>query len=214
MRHYSRLDRLLTETQHALDVLCNQTSHPPARPNPAEAYPESQALSPAERAHIAALMRVNHTGEICAQALYRGQALFVRSPSTREHLHQAAREEHDHLLWCQARLITLDAHTSWLNGFWYSASFKIGVIASLLGDDWSEGFVLETERQVESHLDQHLKDIPSQDLKTLAILKKMREDEILHGDAAHARGARPLPRWVRALMRAQSKVMTRLAYWI
>jgi ubiquinone biosynthesis monooxygenase Coq7 len=159
-------------------------------------------------------MRVNHAGEVAAQALYHGQALTARSESTRELLLQSAREENDHLAWCETRLAQLEARPSLLNPLWYAGSFAIGALAGALGDRVSLGFVAETERQVEGHLEEHLGRLPAQDARGRAILEAMRVDESAHGARAHRAGAAALPRSVRELMRWTSRVMTRTAYWI
>ncbi len=159
-------------------------------------------------------MRVNHAGEIAAQALYHGQALVARSPTTRELLLKAAREETDHLAWCETRLNELDSRPSLLNPLWYAGSFAIGAMAALLGDRASLGFVVETERQVEGHLDEHLDRLPPDDVRSRAILETMRSDEIAHGMNAKAAGGVELPSPVRALMRGTARVMTGTAYWI
>jgi ubiquinone biosynthesis monooxygenase Coq7 len=172
------------------------------------------ALSEAERRASAALMRVNHAGEIAAQALYHGQALMARSSATRELLLKAAREETDHLAWCETRLKELDSRPSLLNPVWYAGSFAIGALASLLGDRTSLGFVVETERQVEGHLDEHLARLPPDDARSRAILETMRTDEIAHGMSAKAAGGAELPSPIRVLMRNTAKLMTSTAYWI
>jgi ubiquinone biosynthesis monooxygenase Coq7 len=159
-------------------------------------------------------MRVNHAGEIAAQALYHGQALVSRSAATREVLLKAAREESDHLAWCETRLHELGSRSSLLNPLWYCGSFAIGVLAAAAGDRASLGFVVETERQVEGHLDEHLARLPSGDTRSRAILNVMRTDEIGHGASAKAAGASELPAPVRALMRHAARVMTTTAYWI
>ncbi len=159
-------------------------------------------------------MRVNHTGELAAQALYHGQALFARAAATRELLLQAAREESDHLAWCEVRLRELASRPSVLNPLWYAGSFAIGAVAALAGDHASLGFVAETERQVEGHLDAHLTRLPEGDARSRAILQTMRAEEIAHGASATRAGGVPLPRAVRALMRRTAAVMTGAAYWI
>jgi ubiquinone biosynthesis monooxygenase Coq7 len=159
-------------------------------------------------------MRVNHAGEIAAQALYHGQALAARTVTTRALLLEAAREESDHLAWCETRLKELDSRPSVLNPLWYAGSFAIGACAAFLGDRASLGFVVETERQVEGHLDEHLVRLPSDDTRSRAILMTMRADEIAHGANARAAGAVELPLPVRTLMRATARVMTSTAYWI
>jgi ubiquinone biosynthesis monooxygenase Coq7 len=172
------------------------------------------ALTEAERLEAGALMRVNHTGEIAAQALYHGQAFIARSSTTRELLLNAAREESDHLAWCEKRLAELEAHRTLLTPFWYAGSFAIGALAALLGDRASLGFVAETERQVEGHLDEHLARLPAGDTRSRAILEAMRVDEMAHGATARAAGAVELPAPARALMKHTARIMTRTAYWI
>lgn len=172
------------------------------------------AIADAERRTSAALMRVNHAGEIAAQALYHGQALVSRSAATRNLLLKAAHEETDHLAWCETRLKELDSRPSLLNPLWYAGSFAIGAMAALLGDRTSLGFVVETERQVEGHLDEHLARLPADDARSRAILEIMRTDEIAHGVTAKAAGAAELPAPVRMLMRSTARVMTSTAYWI
>lgn len=174
----------------------------------------SPAMSEADRRESAALMRVNHSGEVAAQALYHGQALVSRSAATREMLLKAAREEADHLSWCETRLKELDSRPSLLNPLWYCGSFAIGALAAAAGDRTSLGFVVETERQVEGHLDEHLTRLPSGDTRSRAILNVMRTDEIGHGATAKAAGASQLPAPVRVLMRHAARVMTTAAYWI
>jgi ubiquinone biosynthesis monooxygenase Coq7 len=183
-----------------------------SRPTPGRR--ETSPMSQAERREAGALMRVNHTGEIAAQALYEGQALVARSPATRELLRKAAREETDHLAWCETRLQELGSRTSLLNPVWYAGSFAIGAIAATFGDRVSLGFVAETERQVEGHLDEHLARLPAGDLRSRAIVEAMRADEIEHGGAATAAGGSPLPSPAREMMRRTAQVMTRTAYWI
>jgi 3-demethoxyubiquinol 3-hydroxylase len=188
---------------------------------PAQEDVETQAakdrravLADIERRRSAALMRVNHAGEIAAQALYHGQALAARSTVTRELLLKAAREETDHLAWCETRLKELDSRPSLLNPVWYAGSFAIGALAALTGDRTSLGFVVETERQVEGHLDEHLTLLPAEDSRSRAILEAMRNDEIAHGVNAKAAGGAELPSPVRVLMRSTARVMTSTAYWI
>jgi ubiquinone biosynthesis monooxygenase Coq7 len=189
------------------------TSAGPTDPTP-RASDAGMALSEAERRESAALMRVNHSGEVAAQALYHGQALVSRSPATRNMLLNAAREETDHLAWCETRLKELGSRPSLLNPLWYCGSFAIGALAAVTGDRMSLGFVVETERQVEGHLDEHLARLPSGDTRSRAILNVMRTDEIGHGATAKAAGASELPAVVRVLMRHAARVMTTAAYWI
>lgn len=186
------------------------TSEPLTR----ETQDRRAAIADAERRTSAALMRVNHAGEIAAQALYHGQALVSRTAATRDLLLKAAHEETDHLAWCETRLKELGSRPSLLNPLWYAGSFAIGAMAALLGDRTSLGFVVETERQVEGHLDQHLARLPPDDARSRAILETMRSDEIAHGLTAKAAGAAELPTPVRMLMRSTARVMTSTAYWI
>jgi ubiquinone biosynthesis monooxygenase Coq7 len=171
-------------------------------------------LDDAQRRESAALMRVNHAGEVAAQALYHGQALAARTPATRELLLKAAREEADHLGWCEQRLRELGSGPSLLNPLWYAGSFAIGAMAAAFGDGASLGFVAETERQVEGHLDGHLRRLPTADSTSRAVVDAMRKDEIAHAATARAAGAVELPGIVRAVMRGTAKVMTMTAYWI
>ena len=185
-----------------------------SRPVPGPDTGASPPLSEAERRSSAALMRVNHAGELAAQALYHGQAVVARSVATREMLLAAARSESDHLAWCEQRLTELASRPSLLNPLWYAGSFFIGAGAALLGDRASLGFVAETERQVEGHLDEHLSRLPPGDGRSRAILEAMRSEEIEHGAAAAAAGGTRLPAPVCALMRRTARIMTGSAYWI
>ena len=180
------------------------------RPSPAAALHEP-TLSDAERASSAALMRVNHAGEIAAQALYSGQALFARSPATRDLLANAAREERDHLAWCAARIDELGGRTSLLTPLWYAGSFAIGVLAGVRADAESLGFVRETERQVEAHLRDHLQRLPAHDEKSAAILSRMAEDEVHHGTTAALAGGAELPAAIRAAMKVGGEILRRIA---
>lgn len=181
-----------------------------ARPSPAAALPEP-ALSRAERRTAAALMRVNHAGEIAAQALYQGQALFARRPETRALLENAAREERDHLAWCAERIAELGGRTSVLAPFWYAGSFAIGLLAGLRADAENLGFVHETERQVEAHLRDHLERLPPGDAKSAAIVTRMAEDETHHGTTALLAGGAELPKPIRAAMRVGGGILRRIA---
>lgn len=182
-----------------------------ARPSPAKGL-ASPLLEDSAAREAGALMRVNHVGEICAQALYQSQALFSRDPELRAQLQHAAQEEIDHLAWTEERLRQLGAHTSRLAPLWWGGAFAWGSLAGLAGDRWSLGFVVETERQVEAHLAGHLERLPAEDTASRAIVEQMRQDEAAHADAALAAGARPLPPPVQALMRAAAKVMTTVAH--
>jgi ubiquinone biosynthesis monooxygenase Coq7 len=183
------------------------------RASPADSQPETEH-DDATRKHIAGLMRINHTGEVCAQALYQGQALTAKLPDVRAEMEHAAAEERDHLMWCEQRLKHLGAHTSVLNPVFYAASFAMGAVAGKLGDRWSLGFVAATEQQVCAHLSAHLEQIPEDDVKTRAILEQMHIDEARHGHAALAAGGTPFPDSVQRAMTAMSKVMTRTTYHI
>jgi 3-demethoxyubiquinol 3-hydroxylase len=182
-----------------------------ARPSPATG--PAPELPEAERRKSGALMRVNHTGEVAAQALYHGQAFVARTESTRQMLLNAAREETDHLAWCESRLSELQSRPSFLNPLWYAGSFAIGALAATFGDRVSLGFVAETERQVEGHLNVHLERLPAADLRSRAILEQMRTDEISHGSAARNAGGAELPAPARVLMKHTSRLMTHTAYW-
>lgn len=183
------------------------------RPHPDAGLPEA-ALTDAERRHVAGLMRVNHSGEVCAQALYQGQALTARNPDIAQALQQAADEETEHLAWCERRLNELNSHKSLLNPLWYTGSFALGVLAGALGDRWNLGFLAETERQVEGHLDGHLQRLPAQDAKSRAIVEQMKADEVRHAETAIALGGAELPLPVKLAMKFTAKVMTQTAYWV
>jgi ubiquinone biosynthesis monooxygenase Coq7 len=208
-RELDPLDRLLTAADNALRTLAADA--PPGRPSPAEDG-SARLADPAAQREAGRLMRVNHAGEVAAQALYLGQALVARDPATRATLLQAAAEEGDHLAWCSERLRALDTPRSRLTPFWYAGSFAIGALAGLAGDRWSLGFVIETERQVEQHIDGHLARLPEQDAASQRVLEQMKRDEVRHGDDARRAGGSDLPRPVRLAMRAVSKVMTETAY--
>jgi len=212
-RHFSLLDRLLCEADHALRNVCRDHKGHSQQPNPAKSITQAE-LSEQERKHSAGLMRVDHTGEVCAQALYRGQALMARSEKTRQYLLHAAEEENDHRVWCQQRLEELDSRPSLLNAWWYWGAFKIGCVAGFVSDKISLGFISETEKQVEAHLTDHLQTLPEADQKSRAILSQMREDEIRHAQQAEAKGGVSLPKPIKLLMRLQSKVMTSIAYYL
>jgi ubiquinone biosynthesis monooxygenase Coq7 len=208
-RAFDPLDRLLIEAQRALDSIAGQ---PVAeRPNPAGDTAEVVLEEP-ERRHAAGLMRINHVGEVCAQALYSGQAAVARDAETRADLLAAAAEETDHLAWCADRLRELDSRPSLLNPLWYAGSFAIGALAGLRGDGWNLGFVVETERQVEAHLGEHLESLPEADLRSRAILRVMKDDEARHADHAERSGAKPLPQPVPSIMAVASKLMKAVAY--
>ena len=183
------------------------------RPVPGEALPEAE-LGEAECRHAAALMRINHVGEICAQALYQGQALMSRDPSIRDALRQASHEETEHLAWTERRIGELGGRKSLLNPLWYGGALAIGLVAGRFGDRWNLGFLAETERQVESHLKGHLETLPAQDHKSRAIVEQMKIDEIEHADTAVGLGAHELPAPIKGAMKLASKVMTTLTYRI
>jgi ubiquinone biosynthesis monooxygenase Coq7 len=209
IRQLTRLDRVLAGVERALGTVCGAAVE--ARPSPADAVPESH-LEDGARKHAAGLMRVNHTGEVCAQALYDGQAALARDEATRAHLHAAAAEETDHLAWCAQRLNELDDRPSLLNPLWYAGSFAIGALAAALGDHASLGFVVETERQVEAHLHEHLQRLPESDARSRAILTQMQAEEARHAANARARGGVDLPMPIPQLMRCASAVMKAVAY--
>lgn len=205
------LDLLLAAADRALHTL----AAPPAAGRPSPAGGEKpRDFADEERRHAAALMRINHAGEVAAQALYQGQALTARNPQVRDTLRRAADEEGDHLAWCDERLRELGSRPSLFNPLWYAGSFAIGALAGAMGDRVSLGFLVETERQVEGHLDDHLKRLPRVDDRSRLILEQMKRDEMRHGDAAQAAGAAELPMPVKLLMKLTSKVMTRTAYWL
>ena len=211
-REIGRVDRLVIAFDHALRRVARVDRGSTAEHPAGEAADD--ALDERERRRSAGLMRVNHAGEVAAQALYQGQSLVARDPATREAMAQAAREENDHLVWCRARLGELGAAPSRLDPLWYAGSLAIGAAAGLAGDRWSLGFVVETERQVVEHLDDHLARLPDGDRRSRALLRRMRADEQRHATRARAAGGAALPPVARRAMRAASKVMTRTAYWI
>ncbi len=205
------LDNLIVAFDHALRTLLVPARS--ARPSPDTGVAEGELSAP-ERRVAAALMRVNHCGEICAQALYQGQALTARGSQARAALTQAAREETDHLAWTARRIAELGGRTSLLNPLWYAGSFALGAGAGLLGDKWNLGFLAETERQVEGHLAGHLDRLPAGDAKSRAVVEQMKTDESNHARSALAHGAAPLPALVKRAMKLGSRVMTRTAFWI
>jgi len=212
MRDISSADRLIGSLDQAIRLVFGPRPHA-ERSTPAVSVPESD-LSAEERDLSGRLMRINHAGEICAQALYQGQALTARLEHVRDKMEQAAQEENDHLAWTEERVRELGSHTSYLNPVWYGGSFAIGAIAGLAGDRWSLGFLAETERQVVEHLGEHLERLPAGDSRSRAILLQMREDEGKHATTAVESGGTPLPRPVQRLMRLTSRVMTRTAFWV
>ena len=212
MRNYSLFDRFLIHTDTALRTIVGKpmATH---RPYPAQGVEDCE-FDAAENRQVAGLMRINHAGEVSAQALYQGQSLTARNDAVRQKLEQAALEENDHLVWTQNRLHELGERTSLLNPLWYSGSFAIGVFAGALGDRWNLGFLAETEHQVVRHLDSHLEKLPACDSRSRAILEQMKIDEAKHATTALDHGGKPLPFPVKKLMQAMSKVMTRSTYWI
>ncbi|MGN6328439.1 MAG: 2-polyprenyl-3-methyl-6-methoxy-1,4-benzoquinone monooxygenase [Rhodanobacter sp.] len=209
VRTLSPLDRLLDRCERALEAIAGMPMA--TRPSPANGIAEAE-LDDAERCHAAGLMRVNHTGEVCAQALYVGQAALARDEANRAHLLHAAAEETDHLAWCAQRLQQLHSRPSLLNPLWYAGSYAIGAAAALVGDPVSLGFVVETEHQVEAHLAEHLEKLPAADERSRAVLTRMQADEIRHADAAQQRGGIALPFPLPQLMHASSMVMKTVAY--
>jgi ubiquinone biosynthesis monooxygenase Coq7 len=210
VRSLSPLDRVLVEIERALGTIFD-TAPVAARPSPAENVPDAPLDADARR-HAAGLMRVNHVGEVCAQALYFGQAATAHDEAQRERMLEAASEETDHLAWCSERLRELDSRPSLLNPLWYAGAYAIGAAAGLVGDRLSLGFVVETERQVEAHLGEHLERLPEADAKSRAIVRVMKDDEARHADRALAAGAASLPAPVPSLMRFASNVMKAVAY--
>lgn len=208
-RHFSHFDRVLAGLQRALDTVAGAAVA--ARPSPGATEPLPD-LGPRDRRHAAGLMRINHTGEVCAQALYDGQAALARDTATSDYLESAASEETDHLAWCAERLRELDDRPSLLNPVWYAGSFAIGALAAALGDRWSLGFVVETEHQVETHLGEHLTRLPTTDTRSRAILSAMQRDEARHAANAEARGGAKLPFPIPRLMRLTSAIMKAVAY--
>lgn len=205
------LDLIVTELDRALRTLAAPART--VRPLPGGDLPEAE-LDDAQRRHVGALMRINHVGEICAQALYQGQALTCRDPAARDALRSAAQEETEHLNWTASRMQELGGRPSLLNPVWYGGALAIGVAAGLVGDKWNLGFLAETEKQVEAHLQSHLDRLPPADQKSWRILEQMRQDEREHAHTAERLGAAELPAPARMAMRAASKVMTGIAYYI
>ena len=203
------IDRAIIEIDRAL-----RTIFAPARsvrPMPGGSLPDVE-LDATQKRHVIGLMRVNHCGEICAQALYQGQALTSRDPVVKEALRGAANEETEHLAWTEQRIAELGGHKSLLNPLWYAGSLSMGLVAGGLGDKWNLGFLAETEQQVEAHLDGHLRDLPQEDARSRAIVEQMRLDEIRHAETAIRYGAAELPLAAKVAMKMMAKVMTRVAY--
>ena len=211
MRHFNRTDQLLTALDTAVRTVWGRSQA--GRPSPLPTERQGN-LSPEDRKLSGSLMRVNHVGEVCAQALYQSQAMATSSPALRAHFEAAAREEEDHLAWTQQRLDDLGDRRSLLNPLWYAGAFGLGWLAGKAGDAISLGFVVETERQVEAHLDSHLQRLPEPDATSRAIVAQMKADEAAHAAQAEQAGARPVPGVVKGLMQAAGKVMTTSAHWI
>jgi ubiquinone biosynthesis monooxygenase Coq7 len=211
-RHFTAIDRAINLMDQALR-LSSGLAPEPARPNPAGTTAEAD-LDEETRKHVAGLMRINHTGEICAQALYAGQAATARNEEVKSEMNAAALDEIDHLAWCEQRLQELDSQTSLLNPLWYAGSFAIGAIAGIAGDGWSLGFLKETEIQVEAHLEDHLEKLPQDDKRSQAILDQMKTDEAKHAEMAADAGAYDLPQPVKDAMSLTSKLMKAVVYRI
>ncbi len=211
-RRLSLIDRLISETDTVMRTLANR-GNTAGRASPAAGHSEA-ALTASERKHVAGLMRVNHAGEVCAQALYQGQALTARLPTVRDEMQDAAAEEVDHLVWCAERLRELDSHPSVLNPAWYGLSLTLGAVAGAIGDRVSLGFVAATEERVCRHLKDHLRELPDEDRKSRLILQQMLEDEERHGQNALEAGGTDFPRPLKEAMSAVSRAMTRSSYWV
>lgn len=212
MRRLTPIDKCLGIADNALRTLFGGYQVT-SRRNPSQKIEETE-FDRQQKRHSAGLMRINHCGEVCAQALYQGQALTAKLPEVREKMEQAAAEENDHLQWCADRLKELDSRTSFLNPIWYVSSFSIGAVAGLLGDKWSLGFVAETEYQVVRHLQSHLDELPENDKKSRAVIEQMKEDELHHATVAIEAGGAELPTPVKLAMRGMAKVMTQSVYWV
>lgn len=211
-RELSTLDRLLAGADDALRTIAAPAGRP-ARDNPAGLI-KDPPLTTSQKSHAAGLMRVNHAGEVAAQALYKGHASVARDTSIERQMQQAAAEELDHLAWCEQRIHELGEQPSRLSPVWYAGAYAIGAVSGILGDKWSLGFIAETEKQVVEHLDSHLDGLPAEDARSRAIIEQMRDEEAEHGENALAAGAADLPQPVKRLMRLTAKVMTRTAYWL
>ena len=205
------LDKLIIEFDKGLKTL-TASAHS-MRPHPDQNIQEAE-LSAEEKRHTVGLMRINHCGEVCAQALYNGQSLTAKNPHTVEALQQASKEETEHLAWCEKRIHELGGHTSFFNPLWYVGSFTLGAIAGAIGDKWNLGFLAETEHQVGAHLNKHLHELPASDEKSRAILEQMKTDEAQHADTAIRLGGAELPAPIKAAMKQMSKVMTSTTYYL
>jgi ubiquinone biosynthesis monooxygenase Coq7 len=211
-RQLSPIDKILAGANNALRTVASPAGRPTRR-NPSENILDAQ-LNSKQKAHAAGLMRVNHAGEVAAQALYQGHATVARDENIESQMKHAADEEFDHLAWCEQRIHELGYQPSRLSPLWYAGAYTIGAASGLLGDKWSLGFIAETEKQVCSHLDSHLDRLPKEDAKSRAIVEQMRDEEEEHGKNAVEAGAAKLPRPIVRLMRATAKVMTNTAYWV
>lgn len=205
------LDNIIIEFDKGLRTVLAEAQT--VRPFPDRDKSENP-LTPEEKRHAAALMRINHSGEVCAQALYNGQALTARNPATEAALREASQEETEHLAWCEKRIHELGSHKSLLNPFWYAGSFALGALAGALGDKWNLGFLAETEHQVGKHIESHLQRLPANDEKSRAVLEKMKIDEDKHANTALEHGGAPLPLPVKLAMQLTSKIMTHTTYRI
>ncbi len=214
MRHLTALDRFINEIDHSLRTVYGRPAIT-ERPNPADSVPEAEEMSDSERDLVSRLMRINHSGEVSAQGLYKGQAFTARRPDIADKMDRAAMEENDHLDWTERRINDLGGHKSLLNPVWYWGSFTIGAVAGAVGDKWSLGFVNETEKQVVRHLEEHLEQLPEQDEKSRAVLEQMKIDEGEHATNAVEYGGVDLP-WPikKVMMPLMSKVMTKTTYWL
>jgi len=212
IREFDFTDYIIQKADAVLRILYAPKTRPHTRPSPAKNYPEPK-LSSEERRHVSGLMRVNHAGEVCAQALYQGQALTAQLDTIKAQMTQAVEEEIDHLAWCEERLHELHSKSSLLNPIWYAGSFLLGAVAGLIGDQWSLGFVAETERQVTAHLIKHIQSLPPQDEKTSVILQQMKIDETAHANAAISAGAKELPLLIKSLMYITSRLLTTSSYY-
>ena len=211
-RQLTPIDRLLASANNALRTVAAPAGRS-ARPNPAANIIDAD-LDARQKRHAAGLMRINHAGEVAAQALYQGHATVARDKHVEAQMQHAADEEFDHLAWCEERIQELGENVSKLSPFWYAGAYAIGAASGILGDKWSLGFIAETERQVCAHLDDHLEDLPPEDVKSRAIVEQMRDEEEEHGENAKDAGAADLPAPVKRLMRMTAKVMTKTAYWV
>ncbi|STX50056.1 ubiquinone biosynthesis protein COQ7 [Legionella busanensis] len=214
MRKFSLLDQMIHEVDVALRTLLPPQKRISQRSSPTENKNFTETLTKNQKKHVAGLMRVNHAGEVCAQALYQGQALTARLTDVKAQMISAAEEEIDHLAWCEERLVELNSTPSLLNPIWYIGSFTIGAFAGLIGDRFSLGFLAETELQVSAHLQKHLEKLPAEDKKTALILKQMQEDEAHHAEMAKQAGAVEFPTFLKYLMNKTSQIMTKTSYYI